>query len=238
MKKLILASVISMIALVGFASGPYAPISSLQININEYGPYTVEVNGHAYAAQNNTVRLNRLTPGSYRVRIVRNVLRRGYHRPMPRVVYDNYIQVPPRSNVTANYNRFGMQVNRVVNHPRIHPPVNRPTVIREPDYGKPHHRAHRPITSMHPQDFNQLLRTIDNTSFDQTRMSIAKSAMAQHQMSTAQIAEVMQRFSFDSHRLEFAKFAYASCIDPQNYYQLSNQFSFESNARSLMNFIS
>lgn len=244
MKNLILTSVLSMIVAVGLASVPRHASSSLQVNINEHGPYTVEVDGYQYQSQGNSVFLDRLTPGTYRVRIIRfnpQARYRGPHRrPSSMVVYDEFIQVPAYSTITANYNRFGMKVNRVIHRPvRQRPaPCVQPPVQRRPDRSP---RVNRPCAApigMLDRDFQQLLYTLDNSSFDQTRLSIAKSAVNNNYMSTNQIAVVMRKLSFDSYRLDFAKFAHARCIDQHNYYHLTNELAFESNARHLINFIS
>lgn len=219
---LILIGFSSVAAMAGHGS------SSLEINVNEYGYYSFEINGYRYASHGNTLQLNELVPGSYRVRIIRDTPQHGRHYHTPRVVYDNYIDIPHGARVIANYNRFGLHVNRIV--PPVHArplqsPVCNAPVPSTPAYG------------MNPHEFDVLLRNIDNVSFDQTRLSIAKSAIGHNYMTTQQIAQVMRRLSFDSYRLDFAKFAYRYCVDPHNYYQLTSHFAFESNARDLMAYI-
>ncbi len=43
----------------------------------------------------------------------------------------------------------------------------------------------------------------------------------------AQVKEIMGVFSFENTKLDFAKAAYSYVYDKQNYYELSDAFSFE-----------
>jgi hypothetical protein len=43
--------------------------------------------------------------------------------------------------------------------------------------------------------------------------------------------------SFESTRLDFAKFAYTYTLDKENYYMVNNAFSFSSSVAELNNFI-
>lgn len=87
-------------------------------------------------------------------------------------------------------------------------------------------------------EFNSFIQTLRNQSFDSTRLKIAKQVISQNYLSTKQVSELMRLFSFESNRLDIAKFAYTHTVDKQNYYQLSNSFDFNSSINQLMNFIS
>lgn len=229
MKKSIAILALSFIAVITNAGNPRHGMSSLQINVSEYGYYSFEVNGYHYESYDNTLHLNQVIPGAYRVRILRNNPAPGRygHCKTPSVVYDDFIEVPGNAQVVASYNRFGLHVNRIVQHPQ--PRLRAQPVCAPPVHAVPY--------GMSSYDFDKLLRSIDNTSFDQTKLSIAKTAIQRNNVTTAQIAQIMSRLSFDSHRLDFAKFAYGYCIDQQNYYQLTSEFAFESNARELMSYV-
>jgi hypothetical protein len=53
----------------------------------------------------------------------------------------------------------------------------------------------------------------------------------------AQLKIALGRLSFDSNRLDLAKYAYPFTIDRQNYFLLQDAFSFQSNFRALMSSI-
>lgn len=72
---------------------------------------------------------------------------------------------------------------------------------------------------------------------DSNRLTMAKSYASSNSLTAEQITDISKGFSFDSNRLEFAKHAYAACIDKSNYFLLKDTFSFSSNYNSLVNFI-
>lgn len=91
--------------------------------------------------------------------------------------------------------------------------------------------------AMAPGNFSALKGSISKTSFDDTKLSTAKSALSSNCMTADQIAQVCRMFSFEENKLNFAKFAYRRCVDPQNYFMLNDVFSFDSSKEDLNNFI-
>lgn len=65
---------------------------------------------------------------------------------------------------------------------------------------------------------------------------MAKDYVSRGGASAHEIAQMSKHFSFDSHRLEFAKFAYKYCYDKRNYYLLRDTFSFSSNYNNLLDY--
>lgn len=85
-------------------------------------------------------------------------------------------------------------------------------------------------------EFNMLLNTLDNQSFDNTRLDIAKQALSNKCATAEQVRIITAGFDFESRRLEFAKFAYNSTYDIDNYFQVSDAFDFDSTRRRLAEF--
>lgn len=91
--------------------------------------------------------------------------------------------------------------------------------------------------AMNPVDFQTLKRTIDNGSFESTKLNIFKQALAYNYFTSAQVRELMNMFYFESSKLEVAKLAYAKTIDQNNYYTLNNEFSFSSSVNELGKYV-
>ncbi len=91
--------------------------------------------------------------------------------------------------------------------------------------------------AMTPTDFAAAKQTIGKSSFDDTKLSTAKSILASNCMSTDQIMQVCKMFSFEDNKLEFAKHAYSRCTDPKNYFKIGSIFTFDSNKEALNEFI-
>jgi hypothetical protein len=68
-------------------------------------------------------------------------------------------------------------------------------------------------------------------------MNVAKTFLKNKCVSVSQIKDIMALFSFEGDKLEFAKAAYDRCSDKENYYQVSDAFSFSSSNDELTDFI-
>ncbi|MGC8865899.1 MAG: DUF4476 domain-containing protein [Bacteroidales bacterium] len=87
------------------------------------------------------------------------------------------------------------------------------------------------------QQFDQVLNSIQSKSFDDSKLTIAKQVISSNCLWTTQVKQIMLLFSFESTRLELAKFAYGHTYDIGNYYMLNDAFSFESSIEELNNYI-
>lgn len=87
-------------------------------------------------------------------------------------------------------------------------------------------------------NFTNALATIKKISFDDTRLSTAKQISKSNCLSTAQIVQICEIFSFEETKLDFAKFAYDRCTDTKNYFNVNNIFTFSSNVESLSTYVS
>lgn len=91
--------------------------------------------------------------------------------------------------------------------------------------------------SMDAASFGKAKQTIESKGFDDTRLSTAKQVAKANCLTTDQILEIMQIFGFEESRLAFAKYAYDFCFDQNNYYNVSQGFSFDSSTEELNEYI-
>lgn len=85
--------------------------------------------------------------------------------------------------------------------------------------------------------YEDLIYQLRNTSFESDRIIIAKQAIRGNSYSSDQIGGIMMEFSYESSRLDIAKFAYGFCLDPENYYQVNSAFQYSSSIDELDRFI-
>ncbi|MBI1837114.1 MAG: DUF4476 domain-containing protein [Flavobacteriia bacterium] len=78
------------------------------------------------------------------------------------------------------------------------------------------------------QMFTQFLATLDKESFDSKKLEKSKRYIDKGNLNASQIAEIAKKFSFDSNRLDWTKYAYSKCSDKVNYFILKDVFSFNS----------
>lgn len=86
-------------------------------------------------------------------------------------------------------------------------------------------RCDYPMTST---DFNDGKSSIESKTFADSKMTIAKQITKNNCPTAVQIRDYAKLFTFESGKLEFAKFAYDYCYDKGNYYKVNDAFEFES----------
>lgn len=111
-------------------------------------------------------------------------------------------------------------------------PASKPNVL--PGYSGP-------IGCPHPMsetDFQTAINSIKSKSFEDSKLSIAKQITGSNCLLSSHVKDIMKTFSFESTRLEFAKFAYKYTYDKGNYFKVNDAFQFESSIDELNEFIS
>lgn len=91
---------------------------------------------------------------------------------------------------------------------------------------------------MDANSFNSAKETVKKASFDETKLSTAKTILSSNCFSTNQVIEICKLFGFEATKLDFAKFAYAKTTDPGNYFKVANVFDFDASKTELNDYIS
>ncbi|MBL7718557.1 MAG: DUF4476 domain-containing protein [Flavipsychrobacter sp.] len=144
--------------------------------------------------------------------------------------------------VGANVNMNGLNVNVQVNDPLMNSSVTQTTTTTSYSEGFDTRRGGggAPVNdcyAMKSGNFQSAKATISNESFDETRLSTAKSILNTNCLTTDQVLELCQLFSFEQSKLDFAKCAYGRTVDPNNYFKVNNAFTYSSSKEELNRFI-
>lgn len=107
----------------------------------------------------------------------------------------------------------------------------------ESNFGNGGFDNHFEANLMSPNKFNQLIRMLGNEHFDDVRLDIARQAIASNDLTSNQVSRIMNKFTFESAKLKFAKIAYNRTIDTENYFMVNEQFTFSSSVSELNNYI-
>ncbi|MCX7547884.1 DUF4476 domain-containing protein [Xanthomarina sp. F1114] len=91
--------------------------------------------------------------------------------------------------------------------------------------------------AMYESDFNQALESINKKTFSDSKLTLAKQVTRGNCLTSAQIAQITSLFDFEDTKLEYAKFAYSFCYNPENYWKVTNAFEFESTIEELHEYI-
>jgi hypothetical protein len=86
--------------------------------------------------------------------------------------------------------------------------------------------------------FSSAKKAVKDASFEDTKLSTAKSILGSNCVSTDQVIEICKLFGFEESKLDFAKFAYAKTTDKNNYFKVGSVFSFDASKTDLNEFIS
>lgn len=90
---------------------------------------------------------------------------------------------------------------------------------------------------MHRPMFQNALQSIQSKSFSDSKLILAKQIVGSNCLRANQIKQIAQVFDFEDTKLQLAKFAYAYCYDPENYWQINDAFDFESTIEELNEYI-
>jgi len=99
-----------------------------------------------------------------------------------------------------------------------------PPLAEEDSSAKATDICDRPLDPRKLLEFSNRIKTL---SFDDKKLSLAKDFASSHCFTAIQVMETMQLFDFEETRLDFAKFAYSRCFDPNNYLFVEDILEFE-----------
>ncbi|MEI6021621.1 MAG: DUF4476 domain-containing protein [Bacteroidota bacterium] len=91
--------------------------------------------------------------------------------------------------------------------------------------------------AMSQVSFDKMKASVEAKPFSDTKMSTAKIATKNACISVNQVREICKLFSMDDDKLQYAKYAYAYCINKSEYYQVSEIFSFSTTTDEFNKFL-
>ncbi len=247
MKAFITAIAITLTALSATAGHKS---SAFSLKMFDNGSFSVVLDNKPFR-MSNAFSIPKIEPGYHKLKVIRYVLHPcGTY--MQQVAYKGWITIPPKSVVYSMISCHN-QYNVVKVEPYFCPPAgggcgNGWDDDCEDEYGYGYETGGNgwgpPVpppppapVCMSPVEFMQLKTSIVSKSFDSSKLQVARQALGYNYFSSAQIADLMLLFSFESSRLEFAKNAYAKVLDKHNFYIVNNAFTFESSIQELNQFI-
>lgn len=92
-------------------------------------------------------------------------------------------------------------------------------------------------TTMSDAELQTLLTTMKGVSFEEKMIDVAKSATKNRWVTTQQVRQMLDLFSFEKNKLDLAKYLYEFSSDKNNYYTLVSAFNFSSNQKELTDYL-
>jgi hypothetical protein len=90
---------------------------------------------------------------------------------------------------------------------------------------------------MNNASFENFLQTVRNSSFDSGKETMVKTQLANNWINASQLNQLVGLFSFESGKLDIAKYGATRVVDKQNLYTIYNAFTFESSKTEFANYI-
>lgn len=204
----------------------------------------VYIDGRAYQANDNVFVLNNIQSGNHTITIYKNRSnsnsgygnngnygRNGNGRKdrdrnysQADVLYNANVYVRPSYHVDVMINRFGKALvdERVINGNGYNDDED--WYDNDNGYGSGGYDNYH--QAMSDYDFNQLVQKIRNQWFGKT--NTARDALDKNYFNTYQVRQVLQLFSSESDKLDLAKLSYKNIVDRQNFKQLYDLFTYQS----------
>jgi hypothetical protein len=215
-------------------------------------PFYVIFNGDIFDSEGAVMTLHQVSPGRHSVDVYQYIRDpRGFYTRYVELIHRGHIQIGNRMRVMARVSSDGRMI--ITGRVPLGPSHTGPGQGNNSHHGgggssgynsnhggggssgyNHNHGASVPS----PHEFQALLRTISEASFEQTKLMIAKEAVASRNITSEQVYQIMMRFSFEATRLEFAKWAYIRTVDKPNYFLVHRAFAFDSSKRELTRYIS
>lgn len=148
------------------------------------------------------------------------------------------------NGVNANVNINGVSMNVSVNDPVFSETVTTTTTTTTNTNSNSNSNSNSNNGNgcngwpMNASNFAAAIKSISNSSFDETRLSTAKSIASKNCLSSDQVVKICNLFSFEDSKLAFAKHAFSRTTDQKNYFKVNEVFSFDSSKEELNNYIS
>ncbi|HUR10729.1 MAG TPA: DUF4476 domain-containing protein [Flavitalea sp.] len=223
--------------------------SRLSITVAGNGGFEVMVDNQRYQERDNSVLITNLNPGYHTIKVYkvrsqssgRNIW--GKNNRNNDLLYSTSVNIRSRQFVDIVINRFGRALvdERTMNgnddwmddnDPYTNEPYNSGNYGND-NYGR-NDEYRSPLSEM---EFARLREQVRRENFENARLTLARQITERNFLSSQQVKQLLQFFSFENNKLELAKVAYRNTTDKRNYYMIYDVFSFSRSREELTQYI-
>ena len=222
-----------------------AQMTEFALSSADSSKFMLLIDNMSYGAPQSNFTVKNLAPGMHRVQMATPGTGVGFgNYIMPETLYDGDVNIPDSSRVTAVSPQRG-RLNIVSIVPILqyiygiitgNGGNNNNGGIGTGNGGFPW--GWPPINQgMNANDFEMLKASVRGKSFESAKLEICKQALYNNKVTSSQVAQLLDLMTFESTKLELAKFAYGRTVDKGNYYIVNNSFTFGSSISELGDYI-
>ncbi len=231
MKKILLLTILAAAALNTQAQNSPKLPGVIRIRLDDERPIVVSIDNRRYDKPGRRITLDQVRAGRHEISVYRYTDNgNGNQSAKAKLVYSGSLKVKSDHLYDIIVTPFsGMDVEEKCC-------VSERNNQQPPTSPKPSGPAYD-NRIMEAAAFQTLRDNLRNQITDSGRMDLVKAALNNNRINTEQAKALIMDLNFDSSRVDLAKWMYPKVVDPKNYWQLNDAFSFQSSKDELNNFL-
>lgn len=190
--------------------------------------------------------LSGISSGKHYLKIIQETNRMKKN---PDVLFSDYVEIPSGSSLFAVIDEYGkFYIYKKINHLDYHRHTDskcncdceycRNCIFKKKNPDETNNQDYDCKSKIiNAKDFEDLKNSVSSKSFEQTKLEIIKQAVDWNYISSRQLKELLQLFSFEDSKVEAAKYAYDKVCDKKNFSTIYDVFSFESSITSVAEYV-
>lgn len=261
MKKIYTLFVSLLFGAALFAADARPVVSKLTIRSQDNDDIKVMIDGKRFDPSYNSLMLENLKPGSHKIKVYKEKDRlfNIFGTKKYELVYNASIVVKPRTHTLITIDRFNrskVDVQTLYNYGNGK--GNNGRGSRDWDERDHHYdfdRDGRPgsqdgdwyddddfrgndryARAMSDYEFTHAMAAINREWLESDKLKKAEQVVDANFFTSSQVKQMVQYFSFETNKLELAKYAFRKTIDPQNYYMVEDALSLNKSKKELQDF--
>jgi hypothetical protein len=248
MKRILLLTLFLASTMLAFAQGgtryndrqrPDRPMpdrrgTSIRVKLSTNQMLAVSIDDRYYERRGTSLTIGDIPAGKHYLKVYNyRVGRSGNGR--ANVVYSGYVVLKPNSFNTCIVDPF--QRKMTMRTTQTFDRDDNDNYENWNDDGNDRNYNDNHSNAMRNQDVTELGVRVKDRMTDSDKDKLMRSVLANKTYYTEQLRTMMGWLSFESTKLEFAKWAYDNTIDKENYWKLEDIFSFSSSKNELTDYV-
>ncbi|MEZ5015856.1 MAG: DUF4476 domain-containing protein [Flavipsychrobacter sp.] len=215
--------------------------SAIKIRFNDNRPITISIDGRNYDRHGKSLTLGNLPAGWHNIRVYEFIeYRKGGGR--AKLIYTGSVRVKPGVMmycvVDANTRRMRIRTEDISDLYVDYDNANSVDENVPPKHDKPtDERVNRSDEAVSMNDIKELETLVKGKVTDTDKLKMLKRALKDERYYVMDVKTMMTWLSFESSRLDFAKWSYNKVLNPESYWKLDDAFNFSSSTDELHDYI-
>ncbi|RYY57195.1 MAG: DUF4476 domain-containing protein [Chitinophagaceae bacterium] len=233
--KTIFTLIASVLLSVSLSAAEVRPGGTVMVKSGDNSKIRVVLDGKTFEPNDDAVIITGLSNGQHSIAVYKQ--RAGFFNQRTRfdMVYNNSLNVSRRSNYEISVGRNNrVQVQETRGNGNVY--NDRQYDYNDGQWGGDDDGG-RYNTSLNSRDFDRLLQTIDKEWLESNKVKSATQVVKSNALSTAQVIQLMQLFSFENNKLEVARQAYRNTVDKRNYDEVIDMLTFPAHREELERYL-